>query len=132
MPLPDVDRVEHMIEAAREVTAAVQGRSRADLGAKDRLLRRALERLIEIIGEAAKGVTPAARAQATTIPWAKIARARDRIIHGYDSVDLDIVWEIVTKEIPILLASLEPLRALLLAPPTPPRTPGSSAPHASP
>ncbi len=57
-------------------------------------------RALEIIGEATKRLSTDIREQYPEIPWKDMAGMRDRIIHGYDDVDLRIVWDTVTKEIP--------------------------------
>ncbi len=60
-----------------------------------------------IVGEAATRMTPAERAQYGEIPWEAMVGLRNRLIHGYDSVDFDILWQIVTKDLPPLIKSLE-------------------------
>lgn len=67
----------------------------------------ALTRLIEIIGEAGSRVTAAGHARYPEIPWPKIVSTRNRIIHGYDAVNYDVVWDIATLEVPLLIAALE-------------------------
>lgn len=108
--LPDRVRVQHMIDAARQAVEFTTGRSRDDLVA-DAMLRLALTRLLEILGEAAKHVSPATRALAPAIPWRQITGTRDRVAHGYFEVNLDIVWRVVTAELPTLLPELERLLA---------------------
>lgn len=68
----------------------------------DLMMQDAVIRNIEIMGEAAKGVSQITRGTHPEIPWKKIAGIRDRVIHGYFRVDLDIVWEVVDKELPRL------------------------------
>lgn len=84
----------------------VRGRTRRDLDT-DRMFQLALTRLIEILGEAANRVTAAGRARYTEIPWPKIVSTRNRIIHEYDAVNYDVVWDIATLEVPALIAALE-------------------------
>ena len=60
----------------------------------------ALVRALEIIGEAAKRLPMDFRDQYPAIPWKGMAGMRDRIIHGYDNVDLQIVWDVVKRDIP--------------------------------
>jgi uncharacterized protein with HEPN domain len=96
----------HMLDHAREVVARVRGRTRENLDT-DRTFQLALTRLIEILGEAANRVTPAGHGRYPEIPWPKIVSARNRIIHGYDAVDYDVVWDIATREVPALIAALE-------------------------
>ena len=67
------------------------------------MLMLAPTRLLEIIGEAAKNVFEPTRALAPAIPWREIAGTRDRIAHGYFDINLDIVWEILSIDLPKLL-----------------------------
>jgi uncharacterized protein with HEPN domain len=66
-------------------------------------------RLLEIVGEAASRVPAGERAKYSGIPWAQIVGLRNRLIHGYDNVDFDILWQIVTQDLPPLVAELEKL-----------------------
>jgi uncharacterized protein with HEPN domain len=97
---------QHMLDHAQETVTLVQGKTRADLDA-DRLLNLALVRLLEIIGEAANRIPKTEQARYPQIPWPQIVSLRNRLIHGYDAVDLDIVWQIVTQDMPGLITSLE-------------------------
>ena len=103
---PDEVRLRHMLDAARKTLAFTKGRSRTDLDT-DEQLTLAVVRLLEIIGEAAKQVTTETRAAHPAIPWREIAGTRDRLIHGYFDVDLDVVWSIASRDLPGLVASLE-------------------------
>ena len=60
----------------------------------------AVVRALEIIGEATKRLPMDLRRQYPRIPWKGMAGMRDRIIHGYDNVDLQIVWDVVKQDIP--------------------------------
>ena len=68
----------------------------------NRLKRNAIVREIEIIGEAVKNIPDNLKEKYPEIPWKKIAGLRDIIIHTYFNIDLDITWEIIKKDIPIL------------------------------
>ena len=94
-----------MLEHAREAVALVGGKDRSDLDIS-RMLSLALVRLIEIIGEANR-VAKTRQKQLSQIPWPQIIGMRNRLIHGYDVVDLDIVWQTVTEEVPPLITILE-------------------------
>lgn len=93
-------------DAARRAVAVTAGKTRADLD-RDDILALALVRLLEIVGEAAKHLSATFRASHPEIPWRLMAGTRDRLIHGYFDVDLDIVWAIVTDDLPPLLEKLE-------------------------
>jgi uncharacterized protein with HEPN domain len=71
--------------------------------AADRPLNLSLVRLLEIVGEATNRVPPRERAKYPGIPWAQIVGLRNRLIHGYDNVDFDILWQIVTEDLPPLI-----------------------------
>lgn len=108
----DIVRLRHMLDAACRAAKFAQGRSRADLDTDD-MFALALARLLEILGEAAKNVSPQCRQDYPQIPWKSVAGTRDHLIHGYFDVDLDIVWEIVTADLPPLIAELEKIVSLL-------------------
>ena len=96
----------HMLDHAKEAVAMACGRTRTDLD-KDRQLNLSLVRLLEIIGEAAGRVAADERARHPDIPWSEIVGLRNRLIHGYDSVDFDILWQIVSDDLPPVIAALE-------------------------
>jgi uncharacterized protein with HEPN domain len=99
-------RLQHMLDAAREAVGFVRGKSRADLHT-DRALQLVLTRLLEIIGEAASRIPQAWRERYRAIPWSAAVAIRNRLIHGYEDVDLDIVWQTVDEDLPRLIDSLE-------------------------
>lgn len=105
-----VVRLRHMLDHAREAVSMVQGRTRTDLDT-DRLLNLALVRLLEIIGEAAGRVIKEDRDLYPNIPWPEIVGLRNRLIHGYDEVDFDILWQIVKTDLPSLIEKLEKILA---------------------
>lgn len=76
------------------------------------MLRMALTRAIEIVGEAAAQVSDAGRAELPAIPWQQIVGMRNRLVHAYFDIDLDILWDTVQLSLPILIA---PLKAHLAA-----------------
>jgi uncharacterized protein with HEPN domain len=99
-----------MLDHGKEAMGFIQGKGRADLDT-DRMRTLALVRLLEILGEAA-GRMPAEVCTAhPQIPWAQIVALRNRLIHGYDSVDLDILWQILSMDLPPLIAQLESILA---------------------
>jgi len=99
-------RLQHMLDAANEALNFTRGRTRRDLD-NDRMLVLSLARELEIIGEAASKVSSETRSQNTSIPWLDISGMRNRLVHAYFDVDLDVVWSTVTKDLPVLKADLE-------------------------
>ena len=98
--------IRHILDATREAISFADGRSRTDLDT-DRKLNLSLVRLLEIIGEAARGISKEFRQNHPDLPWNKMVGMRDRLIHGYFDVNLDVVWETITEDLPILVAQLE-------------------------
>jgi len=95
-----------MLDAARKALEFTRNCDRADLD-RDEKLALSVVRLLEILGEAAKTVSEQCRERHPEIPWRQIGAARNRLIHGYFDVDLDVVWNIVSADLPVLLARLE-------------------------
>jgi uncharacterized protein with HEPN domain len=106
----DVVRIRHIYDAAREAIEFAEGRSRADLDT-DRMLNLSLVRLLEIIGEAARGISLEFHKAHRDLPWKSMIGMWDRLIHSYFDVNLDVVWETVTEDLPGLIAKLEKIVA---------------------
>lgn len=106
----DEVRLRHLVDAARTAVEFVEGRERGDIEA-DEMLRLALTKLVEIVGEAAKQVSPSGRAEIPDVPWSAAARMRDRLVHHYFDIDLDVLWKTVNDDLPALLDVLPELDA---------------------
>ena len=104
----DLNRLIHMLEAAREALGYVQGLTREDLRA-NRPIAHSVVRCLEIVGEAASKVSPRFREQCPAIDWQNIVGMRNRLIHAYFDINLNIVWRTATEELPQLIAELEPI-----------------------
>lgn len=93
----------HMRDHAAEAVELTRGRSRKELD-QNRLLSLGLTRLVEIVGEAAVRTAVDERQKFPALPWAEIIGMRNRLIHGYDQVDLEVLWKVVSIDLPPLVA----------------------------
>jgi uncharacterized protein with HEPN domain len=109
MSKDDRVRLRHMLDSAMEAVELIQGKSRTDLST-NRVLSLALVRLLEIVGEAASKVTTDTRQQTPSIPWSEIISLRHRLIHGYDTINMDILWKILADDLPALIAQLKKIK----------------------
>lgn len=89
--------VGHMLDMARKAVG------------KNENLRLALIHLVQVIGEAARQVSAECSASHPDIPWSDIIGMRHKVVHDYLGVDEDIVWQVVTEDLPKLVAALEPI-----------------------
>lgn len=107
---PDKDRLRllDMRDAAEDAIQFATGRARADIE-NDRMLKSALVREVEVIGEAANHVSEATRALAPEIDWGKIIGMRNRLIHDYTNINLDVLWDVITYQLPPLISELNRL-----------------------
>ena len=101
IPYKDVVRLRHIREASEKIIAFTSQASRATLTVDEKLAL-AVVRLIEVIGEAASKIGNETREEHSSIPWREMTGMRNRLIHAYEEVDLDIVWKIVVEDIPVL------------------------------
>jgi len=94
-----LDFVEDILDGMNKAEALLEGVSYSQFESDFRI-NFAVVRALEIIGEAAKRLPDDLRQRYPDIPWKGMAGMRDRIIHGYDNVDLQIVWDVVNRDIP--------------------------------
>lgn len=98
--------LQHILDAANEACSFATGRSREELDT-DRQLQHSLVRCIEIIGEAASRVDVSFQRKHPEIPWAEMTAMRNRLIHAYFDIDLNVVWTTVQSELPKLITQIE-------------------------
>ena len=101
-------RLRHMLDAALEIRQYVQSAEREDLN-RDPKLVHSLVHLFEIIGEAANQVTYELQEKTSEIPWFIIIGMRNRLIHAYYAIDLNVVWSTSKTDIPLIITELKKL-----------------------
>lgn len=106
--LDDVIRLGHIYEAAQKAINFVDDKKRQDLD-NDDMLQFALIHAIQVIGEAAARMSKEFQVKYPQIPWRVMSGMRNRIVHEYFDVDLDIVWQTATENLPTLMPELENL-----------------------
>jgi len=102
----DSIRLHHILDAAKEAEAFIIDKNRNELN-NDRKLELALIKCIEIIGEAATNISKESREELPQIPWTEIISMRNRLIHAYFEINLDILWKTVVEDLPPLILALE-------------------------
>ncbi len=95
-----------MLIYARE-SVGLLGEATLDDIVEDRVKQLALTKLVEVVGEAARRVSEDTRRQNASIPWSQIIGLRNRLVHGYDDVDLEILRSIIRNDMPPLIEQLE-------------------------
>jgi uncharacterized protein with HEPN domain len=98
----DAVTLHQMLDHAKEARDLLKGKRRSVLD-RDRVLSLAVIRLLEVLGEAANRASPETRTRHPAIQWRQIIGLRNRLIHAYDSVDTDVLWLIVKKDLPKLI-----------------------------
>ena len=106
IPRPDTIRLQHMLDAAQEALDFVRGKTEHSVG-EDRRLVLSLVKEIEIIGEAASRVSEPTRHQLPRIPWLDIVDMRNHLIHVYFDIDVGVVWDTVSRDLPPLVGALD-------------------------
>lgn len=101
MEAKDRIRLEHIKGCAEKIQRWLKGVSKDAFWRND-LLQAAVMRELEVIGEAAKGISDALRQKHPEVPWREMAGMRDVLIHEYFEVDLEEVWTTATEDIPEL------------------------------
>lgn len=104
----DLTRIRHALNAANKAMEFLKGKTSDDLH-KDEMLSLALVRLLEVVGEAAVGVSEEFKNQHPQVPWREMIALRNRLIHGYFDINLDIVWNTIIEDLPPLTSALEKL-----------------------
>ena len=97
----DLAYIEHILDCIRKIKEFTNGLSLNDFSVNE-LVQDAVIRNIEIIGEASKKISSDTKQIYYEIPWKEIAGMRDKLIHDYLGVDVEVVWRTITEDIPTL------------------------------
>lgn len=106
MPRDDRSTLEQMLDTATRLHALARARTR-DAFETDEVGQLALLHLIQRLGESASRLSADFRADHAEFPWAEMIGMRNRIVHGYDDLDPDIVWRVAREDIEPVIAALE-------------------------
>lgn len=104
----DAARLWDMLQHARELVGMAWGRNESELD-KNPMFRRAVERLVEIIGEAAHHVSQETRTRHPEIFWKGIEAQRHVLAHEYGEINYGKIWRVVTTHVPERIRLLEPI-----------------------
>jgi len=105
----DIDLIEDILICLDKIKQYISNYSYDDF-LEDYKTQDAITRNIEIIGEASKKISPELKSKYSNVPWKTIAGTRDRLIHGYFGVNIDIVWEIATIDVPVLKQDIQKIK----------------------
>jgi len=97
----DIPYLEHILDAINDIENSTKNLSREDFE-KNKDIRDATIRRIEIIGEATKNISGETKNKYKEVEWKDIVGTRDKMIHAYFEIDMDITWKIIKKDLPIL------------------------------
>ena len=98
--------LKHIVEAIKKIKQYSEGITAEDFK-KESLIQDGVVRELEIIGEAARVISETTKKKYPDIPWYDIAGMRNRLIHEYFQVDVEVVWKTVTQDLQILLDKFE-------------------------
>ena len=110
MPHDPFASIHHMLDHAREAQALAAGCSRADLDT-DRIFAMLLTHLMEIFGEASARIPRDFRENHPGFDWQEAVDFRNVLIHQFDTISYDIIWDAVQNELPVLITQLEAILA---------------------
>ncbi len=101
----DLVYVGHMLDLSRKAVARTKNLSRIEYD-RNEDLRLALAHMIQVLGEAARRVSIEFQRMHPSIPWPEIIGMRHKIVHDYLEIDEDIIWDVVTADLPSVVVEL--------------------------
>jgi uncharacterized protein with HEPN domain len=102
----DQESLQDMLESIHRITTYITGMT-YEVFVTDTKTQDAVIRNLEILGEATKNLSEEVRVKHPEIPWSSISKTRDRLVHHYFGVNLDIVWQVITLELPQLVSRIQ-------------------------
>ena len=108
MPKQPSEYLRHVLDECRFILAATSGMEKEQFF-EDEVMKRAVVRSLEIIGEASKRIPDDVKLNCQSVNWKNMAGMRDRLIHDYAGVNYNLVWDVVTTKIPELEKQIETL-----------------------
>ena len=106
----DAVYLHHILDAIGQVEDYTTGLSRESF-LSDRMVQDAVVRQLEIIGEAARRISAERRKADLALPWKEMIGLRNRIVHDYLNINLQVIWEVIRLELPLLRAQIEAVLA---------------------
>jgi uncharacterized protein with HEPN domain len=100
---------DHIINCIKKIRKFVKGIDKKEFS-KNELIQDAIIRNFEVIGEASKKISPDFKKVYYDIPWKEISGMRDKLIHDYLGVDIDVIWKTIEIDLPILLKELKKIK----------------------
>ena len=105
----DLAYTDHIINCIKKIRKFVKGIDKKEF-AKNELIQDAIIRNFEVIGEASKKISPDFKKVYYDIPWKEISGMRDKLIHDYLGVDIEVIWKTIEIDLPILLKELKKIK----------------------
>ena len=105
----DLAYIDHIISCIKKIKKYMKGLTKSQFKESE-LIQDAVIRNIEIIGEATKNISMEFRKDYSNVPWKEIAGMRDKLIHHYMGVDIDVIWTTVKQDIPSLEKELKEIK----------------------
>ena len=105
----DLAYTDHIINCIKKIRKFVKGIDKKEF-AKNELIQDAIIRNFEVIGEASKKISPDFKKVYFEIPWKEISGMRDKLIHDYLGVDIEVIWKTIEIDLPVLLKDLKKIK----------------------